>query len=430
MTNLKKSICYFFPENPFVFFFLLLICFLFAALDQGYGLFTSRFILGLFTVTQSERLFVMAYQDNKRTNTPLMDALLVPYHSKDHFIHQTMLLSLSLIVPVVMIDIMSCILQHWTMPVFFTICFNHLFQSCVILVSSIAAQFATKNSKRLFYQIISIGFVLTLCTVQSAIKLHFLVILPILGLMILLDFNETKAKQEESLPVIKNSLSGIFTLSRMQIAKEKTTGMALGMGISAFWIYRFIFQLIDLFFLKTMVNPAAFFTWIDVLFVLILVTFFSSRYAFKRIYSAQNMLRVTPIKKSDLFQAASFMGLIIPFVLQAVCVICLWCVRSIIDLNVFFQSSHPYEIIVHAMYLATIPVCIYLICFIVHARNERFTTAFLIGILLFFAGIAFALISFLLQTTFVAKVIFLILLLLGSHLMAFLSYHRMQNIHS
>jgi hypothetical protein len=134
------------------------------------------------------------------------------------------------------------------MPVFFTICFNHLFQSCVILVSSIAAQFATKNSQRLFYQIISIGFVLTLCTVQSAIKLHFLVILPILGLMILLDFNETKEKQEESLPVIKNSLSGIFTLSRMQIAKEKTAEMALGMGISAFWIYRFIFQLIDSFF--------------------------------------------------------------------------------------------------------------------------------------------------------------------------------------
>lgn len=427
--SIKKSIRYFLPESTFVILFLIVLLIIFGGINQFSAL-STRFVYAWIIIHKAEQIFPVAWDDNQRTATPLMDALLVPYHRKQHCIIQIVSLCLLFYVPQLLMNIVYVLVHQMPLAETVNVFVNHLCYSMMFLICVVGAEHVISKGTRLTLQIFSIFWGLACGCIFTELLIPNLLIafLPI----VLIILGRRKEKQKIETPkTIQNNLFGILKLSKMHIIKERPVAESIGYGISFFWMYRLIQRTILL--IGTAFQNYSFSELLDMnglILLLIPVTLTTSIGAIKRIYTSKNMLRIIPVKKKDLFTAAAYLGLRVPVVIQLISVMYVWIFAKQGDFSSFFSSTHPVEIIIHGLFLAVLPTCIYLFCFIVHAREDRFVTAFLIVLAMITAAGSYMIFNITTGDAVLGKAAGLLIMTVSSHLLAWTSYHNMQNIHS
>ena len=429
----RRSILSFLPENPFfcLFVMILLVALNFAA---GWNTILMRGLWCFFFLIHAENVFPRAWKENKSTLVPLMDALLVPYRKKHHFLIQSVLLCITQFVMTILLNFAYSVtlsLSHaQTLELYSSTMLSSVFILFFVIFAGITKDAVFRTVSYIAAVILIFDYSMPFYSFLTNYALAGFILL-VIGL-ILAGFyfrKEASTQNEEITPVIDKNLKGILTLSKMKIIKEKPVLRTIGTGLYGYWLWRFAFNLIRLLSLGDYVSFSSMFNWFEICIVLAIISLLLSHNAINRIYVSKNMLRVVPVKKSDLFSACTLMAAI-PIVLMHLFIAVLAAVMtSMAGTEAFFSSTHPVEIIVHGLMVAVIPYAVYLLSFSVHAFYDRGLSMFVIGFLALLSLYVGGWITAFLGDSLMIKIILLAAFLIIPYITAWIGYKKMENIH-
>ncbi len=400
--------------------------------------FSSRLFLSYYFIIWASRIFLKAWKDNRPTRHSLMDALLVPYKKKEHNQIQFILLIISFY------SIFSCmnicyLISHQSIHLFFPVMYRMMILGGIFLASVILSHYVIQKKYQIMLNVIAVFYgLIHSFSYQLEFNQFFDGYRPsgfILGSLIAiacivwLDQDDSPSKKLH-IPAVSKNTRGILTLSKMPIIKDTPINGAFGFGISSYTIFYMVRGLFRAIERIERNQGLTYFNWTNVFWILLFITLISSVHSLKTIYISKSMLRIVPVRKAQLFNAAVFKALWLPVMTQVLCAGILWITQHEYPVSAFFLSEHPYEILLNGLYLAIVPSSVYLICFSVYASENRFASVFLIIAACILGSISFAVSSLILMDLMPGKIIILILLTIVPHIMAFYLHYKMQNIHS
>lgn len=428
--QIALSVRHYFNTKNYIFLTILLCGIPFSGHDLG--VIFVRFIWIGILLSLCNQAFIKSWSENRETRTSLFDALLVPCNQKLYIYVQIAVLTLvHLIVSLIFFVIYrKTHLQH---PLTFQAdALNMMIQSLGLLLSLFFSHITKAKKDSHLYNACAVAFgaIYLLPNAEFDISpLFSIALFAVLIVIALLDFIDTKKTNETQTHSthISNNLKGLLVLSRMQIVSEKYT-------------FDYITQLMQYFFISYVIriliyafdNSANVFDvlqWQIICFMLCLLSAFSSFSSLNRIYNSKSMLRIVPVKKGELFAAFAFLANAPWLLLLTVAVATSMVVYAQTGIHLFFMSSQPLEIIIHALYLITFPYTIFLLCFLYHTQKDR--TMYVIGLffVLIVGGILVMFFSQVAKNTIIDEAVLLVSCWTIPLLLAKNAYDKMENIH-